>query len=254
MGSKLFAIARLTFKAALSEKLLQLASFFGIALILLTIALGALAPGANAKILADFGLGSIEAVTVFVAIALAAADLPRELERRTLYVVLSKPVGRSVLVAGKYLGYMAALTVLTLMMALLFFGIIAMFHLPLQWPFVLSIGFGLLETFILVGMALLFSLLTSGTLAALYTLVFFVLGHQTGVLRDYGYHVGGTLRIATGILYRVVPNLELLNLKNEVIYGILPSSLQLWGSLAYAICWILGLGGLSVLILRRKEL
>lgn len=253
MNLKLLSIARLTFKAALSEKLLQLAAFFALTLMLLSIALGALAPGAEAKLMADFGLGSIHAAAVFIAIALASADMPRELERRTLYVVLSKPIGRATLIAGKYLGYMLALATISAVMGAVFLGILALFHLPVLPPLVVAIGFGILETFVLLGLALLFSLLTSPTLSALYTLVFFVLGHQTGIIRSFGRQVGGATQLLTELMYRLVPNLEALNLKNDVIYGQLPPGMQLLASAAYAVCLIVGLGGLSVLVLRRKE-
>lgn len=253
MSLKLLSIARLTFKAALSEKLLQLAAFFAVAMMLLSIALGALAPGADAKIMADFGLGSIQAAAVFIAIALASADMPREMERRTLYVVLSKPIGRSTLISGKYLGFMGALAAMSVVMGAVFLGILALFHLPVLPQLVVAIGFGLLETFVLLGMAILFSLLTSPTLSALYTLVFFVLGHQTGIIRAFGRQMGGATQLLTELMYRLVPNLEVLNLKNDVIYGNLPSGLQLAASAAYAVCLIVGLGGISVLVLRRKE-
>lgn len=254
MDSRLLAIARLSFKAALNEKLLHLAVVFALGMMLLSVSLGDLGPRASGKIIADFGLGTIQLVAVLIAIVLASNDMPRELERRTLYVVLSKPVGRASIILGKSLGLFAALGLLMLLMGLVFFGMLIWIRLaPIPW-FVLGILGSMLETFLVAAMAMLFSLMTSPTLASLYSLVFFFIGHQTGMIRAFGERAGGAARVLTEGLYRVVPNLEALNFKNDVIYGVVPAGSQLAVSLAYGLMWIVVLMGLSVLVFRRKEL
>lgn len=254
MDSKLFAIARLSFKAALNEKLLHLAVVFAVGMMLLSVALGELGPRASAKIVADFGLGTIQIVAILIAIVLVSNDLPRELERRTLYVVLSKPVGRSSIILGKCLGLFAALGLLMALMGLVFYGMLIFVRLPLSPWFAVAILASALETFLIAAMAMLFSLVTSPTLAALYALVFFFLGHQTGVIRAFGAQAGGAAHAMTEILYRVMPNLEALNLKNDAVYGMLPAGPQLAASFAYGLAWIVFLIGVSVLVFRRKEL
>lgn len=254
MNSKLLAIARLSFQAALNEKLLHLSVVFAVGMMLLSIALGELGPQAGAKIIADFGLGTIQLVAVLIAIVIASNDMPRELERRTLYVVLSKPIGRSSVVIGKSLGLFAALGLMMLLMGMVFYGMLLFVRLPLSPWFAVSILASALETFLIAGVALLFSLLTSSTLASLYTLVIFFLGHQTGVIRAFGEQAGGAARLLTEVIYRVLPNLEALNLKNDAIYGIVPPTPQLLASFAYGVAWIVALLGLSVLVFRRKEL
>ncbi|HEY9898331.1 MAG TPA: ABC transporter permease subunit [Pantanalinema sp.] len=254
MDFKVVAIARLSFKAALNEKLLHLALLFGLGLMALSVALGDLGPGAGAKIVLDFGLGTMQLVSTLVAIALASHDMPRELERRTLYVVLSKPIGRTALIVGKYLGLVAALGLLIAAMALVFYGMLAVVHLPLMPHYLVAIATGALETFVVAGIATLFSLMTSPTLAALYALALMVLGHQTELIRTYGQHAGGFAGTFGEVLYRMIPNLEALNLKNDVVYGVLPSPAELGLCVAYALCLMIALTGLSVLVFRRKEL
>lgn len=253
MDSKVVAIARLSFKAALNEKLLHLALLFGLGLMVLSVALGDLGPGASAKIVLDFGLGTMQVVSTLIAIALASHDMPRELERRTLYVVLSKPIGRTTLVVGKYLGLIAALGLLIAAMALVFYGMLALVRLPLMPHYMVAIATGALETFVVAGIATLFSLLTSSTLAAIYTLAMMILGHQTDMIRTYGQSAGGGAATVGDVLYRVIPNLEALNLKNDVVYGVLPPAGEIGLSVAYALCLMTALAGLSVLVFRRKE-
>ncbi|MNY03031.1 ABC-2 family transporter protein [compost metagenome] len=219
----------------------------------LSVALGDLGPGAGAKIVLDFGLGTMQIVSTLIAIALASHDMPRELERRTLYVVLSKPIGRTTLIVGKYLGLIAALGLLILAMAGVFYGMLAVVGLPIVPHYLVAIATGALETFVVAGIATLFSLLTSPTLAALYTLALMLLGHQTEMIRTYGQNAGGFAATFSEILYRAIPNLEALNLKNEVVYGLLPPVRDLGLSVAYGLCLMIGLTGLSVLIFKRKE-
>lgn len=254
MNAKLLAIARLSFHAALNEKLLHLSAVFAVLMMGLSIALSELGPRANAKIIADFGLGTIQIVAVLIGIVLASNDMPREIERRTLYVVLSKPVGRSSIIVGKTLGWFAALALLMLLMGLVFYGMLIFVRLPLTPWFAVAILAMAIETFLIVAVALLFSLLTSPTLASIYALVVFFIGHQTGVIRAFGVQAGGASRALTEFIYRLLPNLEALNLKNDAVYGMMPQASQLLASLGYGIAWIVALIGLSVLVFRRKEL
>jgi len=254
MDSKLFAIARLSFKAALNEKLLHLAVVFAVGMMVISIALGDLGPGAGNKIIADFGLATIQIAAILIAIVLASNDLPKELERRTLYVVLSKPVGRAAIILGKCLGLFGALGLLMALMGLVFYGMLILLHLPLTPWFAVSILGSALETFLIAAMAMLFSLMTSPTLASLYALVFFFIGHQTGIIRAFGARAGSSVQALTELMYRIVPNLEALNFKNDAVYGTMPSGVQLAASLAYGLAWIVALMGASVLVFRRKEL
>lgn len=254
MDPKVFAIARLSFKAALNEKLLHLAVVFAVGMMLLSVALGELGPGASGKIIADFGLGTLQIVALLIAVVIASNDMPRELERRTLYVVLSKPVGRASVVIGKCLGLFAALGLMMALMGLVFYAMLIVARLPLTPWFAVAILASALETFLLAALAMLFSLVTSSTLAALYALVVFFIGHQTGVIRSVGERAGGATQLVTEFIYRVVPNLEALNFKNDVVYGVMPAASQVVASLAYGLAWIVALIGLSVLVFRRKEL
>jgi ABC-type transport system involved in multi-copper enzyme maturation permease subunit len=254
MGRKVLAIAQLTLKAALNEKLLHFAAVFAVGLMLLAIALGDLGPLSNGKILADFGLGTMQAATVLVAIAFASSDLPRELERRTLYIVLSKPVGRTTLLVGKFLGLSAALWLFLAVMAVVFFLSLGLAHLSGSPAFLGAIAVMGLEACLMASLVMLFSLLTSQTAAALYGLMFFVIGHQTGLIRSFGRTAGGNSAIVSETLYRVLPNLEAFNWKNDIVYGHLPTGLQMASAVGYGLALILAFLGLSVIALRRKEL
>lgn len=254
MDSKVFSIARLSFRAALNEKLLHLAGGFAVGLMLLSVALGDLGPGAGGKIIVDFGLGAIQIVAILIAIVIASNDMPRELERRTLYVVLSKPVGRSAVIIGKCLGLFAALGLMMALMGAVFYAMLLFVRVPPTPWFAVSLLASAFEACLIAALAMLFSLLTSPTLAALYSLVVFLIGHQTDVIRAFGERASGGARLVTELIYRLVPNLEALNLKNDVVYGMVPALPQLLASLAYGLAWIVALMGLSVLIFRRKEL
>lgn len=247
-------IALLSFRAAVNEKVLHLSALFGGLLIVAAVALGELGPMAGSKIFADFGLAAMSATAVLVAIVLAANDMPRELERRTLYVVLSKPVDRTSLVLGKFLGLLLALTILYVVMGAVFYLVMVATRLPMTPKFVVVMGFGLMEAAVVAGMAMVFSLLTSSTLASLYTLLLYLVGHQTGVIRSFGMKAEGLTRWMCEAMYRVLPNLEAFNLKNEVVYGVLPTSAQLLYAAGYGAMLMVALMGLSVLIFRGKEL
>jgi ABC-type transport system involved in multi-copper enzyme maturation permease subunit len=254
MNSALFAITRLSFRAAFGERLLQLAALFAGLLFLLSLAASQLAPLAERKIVIDFGLATVHAVALVIAIFLGAQDMPRELERRTLYVVLSKPVSRVSIVLGKFLGLFGALVVLSGLMSLALVGCMALMHVQPLGAHAVAIGLGLIEIAVLLATGMVFSLLTSPTLATLYTALVFLMGHQTGVVRSYGIDEGGFTRVWTEVFYRVVPNLDVLNLRNMAVYGALPPPQQVLASACQGVAWCVVFMAIASGVFRTKEL
>ncbi|MEB3187086.1 MAG: ABC transporter permease [bacterium] len=250
----LFSIARLSFRAAFGERLLQLAAVFAGVLLLLTLATSQLAPLAERKVLVDFGLATLHAVGLVIGLFQGAQDLPRELDRRTLYVVLSKPVDRLAIVLGKFLGVWAAVVVMTGLMAIALVGCMGLLRVALHPAHLVAMALGTIEVGLVLAIGMCFSLLTSPTVATLYTGLVFLLGHQTGVIRTYGLQEGGFSRLWTEVFYRVVPNLEVLNMRNMAVYGVLPPRAQVFAAALQGMAWVVCVLTVSSVVFRSREL
>jgi len=250
----LLAISRLTFRSAFGERLLQLAAVFAALLLMLSLAASQLAPLAERKVLVDFGLATLHAVCLVIAVFLGSQDLPRELDRRTLYVVLSKPIDRVAIVVGKFLGLWTALLALTGLMGLALAGCMALMHVPILPAHGVALALGTLEVGLVLAIGMVFSLLTSPTLATLYTALIFLVGHQTGVIRAYGLDEQGFTRLWTGAFYRLFPNLEVLNLRTLAVYGVLPPVDQVMAAALQGLGWTVAFVTVASLVFRTREL
>ncbi len=248
------AIASITLKEALRDKLLHVAALFGALLIGFTLLLGGLSAGADLKIIQDFGLGTINALLVLLAVFLGSRLISRDLEQRIVYTLLSKPITRGQFLTGKFLGSSAALWCLLALLGLLFYGLMALitrrFEPIYLGPLVL---FGL-EAMVMLGLTMLFTTMTSPMLSILYALGFYVLGHGSEIIKQFGEKADPVAKAVSTMIYYGLPNLETFNLKNQVVYGETFALGQWLWAIAYGACLIVVLLTLANLIFARKEL
>ncbi len=112
----IWLLASSTFGEAIRRKILLVFLFGGLAIMLMGMAFGALTPTRDLNVTKSLGLGVISLAGVFISIILYITLIPAEIERRTIYSILSKPVQRYQYLTGKFLGgLMTVLTNITLM-------------------------------------------------------------------------------------------------------------------------------------------
>src|SRR5216110_1831900 len=166
------AIARNAFREAVRDRVLYNLVVFALLLIAGAIFLGELSAGQEAKIIVDLGLSAILLFGVFIAIFVGVGLVYKEIERRTLYAILAKPIGRGEFLLGKYLGLSLTLLVNVVVMGL---GLsAAVVYVKRGWdPLVIHIWPAVflifIELMILTAVALLFSSFSSPALSALLT-------------------------------------------------------------------------------------
>src|SRR6266705_2738837 len=174
------AIARNAFREAVRDRVLYNLVLFVLLLIAGSIFLSELSAGQDAKITADLGLSAMLLFGVFIAIFVGVGLVYKEIERRTVYSIFAKPVGRGEFLIGKYLGLCLTLLVNVLVMGA---GVcLALVYVSRGWdPLVLRIWPAILliyiELMILTAVALLFSAFSSPALSALLTFFIFIIGH-----------------------------------------------------------------------------
>lgn len=176
----------------------------------------------------DMGIGLMGAVGTLVAIFMATNLVYKEMDRRTIYVVLAKPVSRFQFLAGKYLGLMATLTLMLALMAGslgLLMGLLGLYNGEV---FGLCLAFWV-ELAMVTALAFCFSTITSGVLSAIYTVCLYVVGQQATLIREFAdtevglarYFLASKFNYYGGnALYYVLPHFEAFDFKNQVLYGI----------------------------------
>jgi Cu-processing system permease protein len=254
MLNRVLAVAHGTFRETVRDRLFYLVGFFGLALVGATTVLSPLTVGAQAKIVADVGLGAMALLGLLVVLLVGASMVRKEMERRTLVTVLCRPVGRGEYIVGKYLGLALTLGCMIVLMGLLYLGAVALTPTVIGWSHLAAIYLTWLELLVLCAAAVLFSTLTGPALAAVLSFTLFAIGHLLVSLRDFAAMSGGAQRVFAQAAYRVLPDLEVFNVRAAVVHGD-PVTLQhLALATVYGLGWIVVCLVLARLVFRRREL
>jgi ABC-type transport system involved in multi-copper enzyme maturation permease subunit len=256
MGPAL-AIARNAFREAVRDRVLYNLVLFVLLLIAGAIFLGELSAGQEAKIIVDLGLSAMLLFGVFIAIFVGVGLVYKEIERRTLYAILSKPIGRGQFLLGKYLGLCLTLLINVVVMGV---GVsLALIYVKRGWdPMVVKIWPAIFliyfELMIITAVALVFSSFSSPALSALLTFFVFIIGHFSGDLKSLA-NTSNSMA-ARGLfrgLYYLLPNLTNYSMITSAAHGVVPSSGSFALAAIYMIVYIAVLLAAATLIFGRRN-
>lgn len=256
-ATRILAIARNAFREAVRDRVLYNLVLFVLLLTAGAIFLGELSAGQETKIIIDLGLSAMLLFGVFIAIFVGVGLVYKEIERRTLYAILTKPIGRGQFLLGKYLGLCLTLLVNVVIMGA---GVsLALVYIrrgwdPLAikiWPAIMLIYF---ELMIITGVALLFSTFSSPALSALLTFFVFVIGHFSADLKTLSSTSNQVAaRLVFRALYYLLPNLTTYNVITPAAHGISPDIQSILLAFAYTIVYdVVLLLGATLIFSRRN--
>lgn len=251
------AIARNAFREAVRDRVLYNLVLFVLLLIAGAIFLGELSAGQESKIIVDLGLSAMLLFGVFIAIFVGVGLVYKEIERRTLYAILSKPIGRGQFIVGKYLGLCLTLLINVLVMGV---GVsLALIYVRRGWdPLVLKIWPAILliyfELMIVTAVALVFSSFSSPALSALLTFFVFIIGHFSADLKALA--TTSNSAAARGLfraLYYLLPNLANYSMITPAAHGLVPGSSSFALAVIYMIVYVAVLLAAATLIFSRRN-
>lgn len=250
-------IASNAFREAVRDRVLYNLVLFVLLLTAGAIFLGELSGGQEAKIIVDLGLSAILLFGVFIAIFVGVGLVHKEIERRTIYAILSKPIGRGEFLLGKYLGLCLTLLVNVAVMGA---GVsLALVYVKPGWdPLVASIWPAIfliyLELAILTAVALLFSSFSSPALSALLTFFVFIAGHFSADLKVFAASLGGAgARWFFTAIYYLLPNLSNYSQITPAAHGYYPANSMLLLALLYAAMYASVVLAAGTLIFNRRN-
>jgi ABC-type transport system involved in multi-copper enzyme maturation permease subunit len=232
--TRILSLASVTFREVLRRKVQVNLLFFGAVLIVGSFTISELTLGEMHRILADLGLAAMQLIGTLVAVFVGATLVAGDVERRVLYPVIAKPVSRTQYLLGRYLGLAAALLVnLAVMTAVL--AAVLVFEAgslsTIDTAFAAAVALQGVQFLVVGAVAVLFSSLTSTTLASIFTLAIAVAGQLTNEVRALWQ---GPAPWVPKLLWYLLPNLGALSANEAVIYRTPPP----------ASTWMAGLYGL----------
>jgi ABC-type transport system involved in multi-copper enzyme maturation permease subunit len=221
MSFRIFHIAANTFREAVRDRVLYNLIAFAILLCGAAIFVGQISLEIEKLVVINLGLTAVSLFGVVIAIFIGIGLVSKEIEKRTLYTVLSRPVRRWEFIVGKFFGLAGTLAVNTLFMAVGVFA--ALFYVSHKFVradalIFIALYFIVLQFVILCSLALLFSTFSSPLLSAVFTFSLFVIGSFAEDLRGFaGMAHGFTRWLATGAAY-LVPNFSAFNVVTSIAH------------------------------------
>ena len=255
-SSSIFSISYQTIRSIIRDRLVNATLVLSLIFVGFSNYLSTLTIIEERKILLDFGFSAISICSIAIAIFLGVTVVGKEIEKRTIYTVLSKPVSRTGYLVGKFLGGTLVNAGIVLMNSLLLVGIL--FYQGLEMPagFWATIYLIILESIIVFALGMCLSLFTSSLiLASSLTLAGFLLGRSNPSLRKMGEssHTSVWTKLFR-VLSDLFPNLDRYNIREVVAYGKPYPEVMLSTSTIYFGCYVLLLLSLSVYLFYRKDL
>jgi Cu-processing system permease protein len=206
------------------------------------------------RVLSDFGLGMMSIILVFLAIYLSSGLLSREIERRTIFLVVSKPLSRSRFLIARLLGNMLTLGVLLVAMTLIFFLELALYRAPIHSQHLIAAGALWFELLVVVSAGFFFSSFAGQMVSAVATTGLYFAGHLSGDIYQLAARSeSGALRVLGKGIYYLLPNLDRINFRPLATYNVPIEASAVVGSIAYGVAYAAVLSTLAALIFSRRD-
>ena len=240
---------------------------FGVLLVFASYLISQLTAGQDLKIIKDLGLAALNLLGLFIAVFIGIGLVAKEVDRRSIYTLLSKPITREQFLIGKYVGLVMTLAVNLGAMCVAYYAVLlyqdsvapssarAAWPAPAMDPRLMTavvLIFG--ELMIVTAVALFFSSFSSPLLAMLLTLGLWVAGHFNADLRQFEQIVDSEMAgyLARAVYY-VLPNLAPFNVKAEVVHAVAVPTSHVVLTLAYAAVYISALLFATMAVFRKRD-
>jgi len=240
---------------------------FAVLLIASSYLIGQLTAGQDVKIIKDLGLAATSVFGLFISIFIGIGLVSKEVEKRSIYALLSKPVSRAQFIAGKYAGLVLTLAVNVTVMAVAFYIILgymvwtepptirAGWDAPGTDPALLKALFLIfIELMLVTAIAVFFSTFSTPLLSAALTFGIYVAGHFNADLKNFDRVVSSkTAALLARGAYHVLPDFSAFDVKTEVVHGLPVPFGYMASTAAYGLAYVAGLLLVATFIFSRRD-
>jgi ABC-2 type transport system permease protein len=253
--SKIRSIAFYTFKELFKSKILLNVFFVGLGLMVVTYVATEFTYGVPERVALDFGLGMLSISSIAISLFLGVSLLSKEIESRTVYMIISRPVPRYAFILGKLIGLLGIQALNVLILAIMTIISVSLLGGHLDPLLFWAILFIFVESILLLLVVVLTSLLTNNILSVLFSVIILLLGHAIKETQQIAFVKSSPLLSKLLDVYHfILPAFHKLNLKDFVLYNKdLPLS-YLLPSLAYGITYSGALLFFIIFIFNRKNI
>lgn len=252
--NRLLALSSNTFREAIRDRILYSLLFFAALVLFGSLAMEHISLGDREKVVRSFAFGSIRFFGILIALFLGVSLVHKELERKTIYTIASKPIPRGSFLIGKYLGLMAVLALEVLIMAILYLGLTALTQGLPGLPFWTAVVMLMLELSLLVAWCMLFSTYSSPTVATFFSIAVLVIGNVADDIWTFGQQSESEfVQSSSEALYWILPNFQVLNGSDLAVHNTGMAPDQFLASLCYGLGYTVAVMSLAVLVFSKKD-
>jgi ABC-type transport system involved in multi-copper enzyme maturation permease subunit len=252
MIGKVYAIGLNTLREAVRSKVLYAIMFFALLLVVSSVAFAELALYEQDRVIKDFGLFALTAFSVAITIVTGVSLLYKEIDRKTIYTIVTKPVRRWQFLVGKFGGIVATVGLELALMGAVLRGVLWWRGVEVGWELWAAVWMVWVEVGIVAALATLLSAFSTPFLSGLVTVMLVTVGHlydQVERLVDGGGLMGAAMRVGVPIL----PDLTLFNLTREVTYGLQVGWERLGYAAAYGVLYMVVVLVVGGVVIERRD-
>ena len=254
MSSPILALVVNGFREARRNRVTVVLVAFAAVLVLSSSAVADAAIVTMDRVLVDVALGSASVLLVALAVFLSCAALSQEIQRRTIFIVMSKPISRSAFLLARFGSILLTVCVLELVMLALFFVELFVFRTPFQLAQVAAFGMLFVEIIVITALGVLMSTFSGPIVSAVVVGGTYFAGHQSRDIYERASRAASPLvRVIGRAAYYLVPNLERLDFKPHAAYGLPVNGREFMSSLVYGLAYAALVLCLAMAVFRRRD-
>jgi Cu-processing system permease protein len=252
--SQFWAIAVNTFRETIRDRILGVIVIFALIMIAGALWLGSISLGQQGRMMKDFGLTAVTFFGLVVAVFVAASLVHKEVEKRTVFVLFSKPVSRASFIAGKFLGMCGTMGLVLVGMGVFLFVTVLIIDGSPSWMVLLATLMIFVQLLAVMAVTIFFSTVTSAILASVLGICVFVAGQLSqNVLSLTRLGKNPVTEALSWVVYVLIPNLSAVDVKA----GVVGEETLAWGQIGlwtvYLFAYVVVVLAVAVLVFRRKE-
>ena len=252
---RILSIAQNTFRETIRQKLMYLVLIYIAILLFSVFVLSPLSVGAaRGKIIVDIGLAGISIIGVLTVIVAGSSLVHKEIEKKAIYSIVTRPVSRIEFILGKFSGVVFALILLMIAMTAVMSVMVLIGRGQVTATVLLAAYLSILEMVVMSAVVIFFSTFTSPILTSFFSLCFFVAGSLSGDLTVFANRFGGTaMKYFTKGFYYMLPNLKIFNLRHEAVHDLRFNYSDIGLTTLYALVYCSVILYFANLLFSRKE-
>lgn len=255
--NRVIAIANNSFREVVRDRILYIIGFYAVILAIAAMLLPQLAAATEDKMFLDLGLAVMSILSLIIAVFVGTGLVSKEIEKRTILMLIAKPISRNEFILGKYLGLSTVLALLVVAMSAIYLIFLQVNNINYSaTSIIINAVFLILQLSLISAIAIAFGIFTGSMLATALTFAVYLMGNITqDLLKLAQVNENPGLEKITQGLYLLLPDLSRLDLKNDAVYGLsaLPDSTTLFINAGYSLVYSAMLLAIAAFIFSQKE-